>query len=196
MAVDPRRVKELFNAAVELPDPGERVAFLERECRGDGELRERLGELIAAFDRPAGELERPLAANQESFAGGTRNPTTAGSESPREQRGTDVELSSRKPGTGFAHRQRHRRTLQAASGDRRRRHGLGLLRRADAAREAAGRLEADQAGHGLESRARPVRVGAAGPGAHGPPAHRQGLRRRDDRKAGRTSSWSWSRASR
>ena len=44
---------------------------------------------------------------------------------------------------------------------------------------------------------RPLRGRAAGPGPDGPPQHRQGPRRRHDRRrAAPTSSWSWSRASR
>ena len=61
MALDPRRVKALFNAALDLPDPADRPAFLERECRDDQELRQRLEELLAAYDQPASALERPLA---------------------------------------------------------------------------------------------------------------------------------------
>ena len=42
---------------------------------------------------------------------------------------------------------------------------------------------------------RPLRGRAAGPGPDGPPQHRQGPRRRHHRRrAGPTSSWSWSRA--
>ena len=35
MPLDPRRVKALFNAALDLPDPADRPAFLERECGDD-----------------------------------------------------------------------------------------------------------------------------------------------------------------
>ena len=52
---------------------------------------------------------------------------------------------------------------------------------------------------GMDTRpgGRPVRGRAAGPGPDGPPEHRQGARRRRHRRpAGRTSSWSWSRACR
>ena len=58
----PHRVKELFNAALDLPQAGDRVAFLDRECAGDRELRLRLDVLMAAHDLPASELERPLRA--------------------------------------------------------------------------------------------------------------------------------------
>jgi serine/threonine protein kinase len=61
MALDPRRVKALFNTALDLPDAADRAAFLERECRDDLELRRRLEELLAAHNRPATVLDRPLA---------------------------------------------------------------------------------------------------------------------------------------
>ena len=53
MALDPRRVKALFNAALDLPDPADRPAFLDRECGGDPGVAARLEELLAAYDRPA-----------------------------------------------------------------------------------------------------------------------------------------------
>ena len=57
MPVDPRRVKELFNAALDLPQAGDRAAFFDRECAGDRELRLRLDVLMAAHDLPASELD-------------------------------------------------------------------------------------------------------------------------------------------
>jgi hypothetical protein len=42
MAADPRRVKELFGAALEVPDLQNRQAYLERQCAGDADLRQRL----------------------------------------------------------------------------------------------------------------------------------------------------------
>jgi hypothetical protein len=61
MPGDPRRIKELFVAALELPDPQERQAFLERECVGDPELRQRLQLLLHAHDQPHPAVEQPLA---------------------------------------------------------------------------------------------------------------------------------------
>src|SRR5947209_18274513 len=65
MALDPRRVKALFNSALDLPDPADRPAFLDRECGDDLELRRRLEHLLAAHDRPASALEQPLAVERE-----------------------------------------------------------------------------------------------------------------------------------
>ena len=54
-----------------------------------------------------------------------------------------------------------------------------------------------QAGHGHAAGDRPLRGRAAGAGDDGPSEHRQGARRRArPTAAGRTSSWSWSRACR
>ena len=61
MAADPRRVKELFVAVLDLPDVQARQAFLERECGTDAELRQRLEALLNAHENPASALERPLA---------------------------------------------------------------------------------------------------------------------------------------
>jgi serine/threonine protein kinase len=48
MAVDPARVKSLFLAAADLPDPAEQAAYLDRECGGDAALRQRVEALLQA----------------------------------------------------------------------------------------------------------------------------------------------------
>ncbi|MBC7852725.1 MAG: serine/threonine protein kinase [Pirellulaceae bacterium] len=48
MPLDPRRVKELFSAALVIPEVPARRAFLDRECGADAELRQGLEELLAA----------------------------------------------------------------------------------------------------------------------------------------------------
>ncbi|HEY2785644.1 MAG TPA: tetratricopeptide repeat protein [Fimbriiglobus sp.] len=65
MPADPRRVKDLFVAALELPDPAARLAFLDRECADDPELRQRLAVLLHAHDHPDSALEKPLAEAEE-----------------------------------------------------------------------------------------------------------------------------------
>ncbi|HEX4591198.1 MAG TPA: protein kinase, partial [Gemmataceae bacterium] len=49
MAVDPRRMNDLFAAASELPT-ADRKSFLDRECGGDTELRQRVDSLSRAHD--------------------------------------------------------------------------------------------------------------------------------------------------
>jgi serine/threonine protein kinase/tetratricopeptide (TPR) repeat protein len=62
MATHPRRVKELFVAALDFHEPQARGAFLERECTGDAELRQRVEALLQAHDQPFAALDQPLAA--------------------------------------------------------------------------------------------------------------------------------------
>jgi len=80
MPPDPRRVKALFNAALDLPDPADRAAFLHRECGDDPALRDRLGLLLAAHDQPAEALEGPLVGSPGEtvgLAGDEPGPTLA-----------------------------------------------------------------------------------------------------------------------
>ncbi len=63
MAIDPGRVKALFQAAIERADLAERRAFLDREVGDDPALRDRLDALLAEHDQPPGALDRPLDAN-------------------------------------------------------------------------------------------------------------------------------------
>ena len=79
MPIDPLRVKELFNDALDLPDPADRPAWLDRECGGDPDLRARLVELLAAYEQPAEALVRPLVGvpgRQEARPGDTDPDST------------------------------------------------------------------------------------------------------------------------
>ena len=81
MTADPRRVKELFVAVLDLPDAQARQAFLERECGSDADLRQRLQALLKAHDDPASALDRPLAVV---------GPATADYHGPAEDVGTII----------------------------------------------------------------------------------------------------------
>ncbi|MCO6456643.1 MAG: protein kinase [Pirellulaceae bacterium] len=69
MTADAARAKSLFLAASELTDPAARAAFLESECGGDAQLRQRVDLLLRANDvaplPPLGEV----AATVESAVG-------------------------------------------------------------------------------------------------------------------------------
>ena len=52
MPPDPKRVQDVFLAAVEQPDLAGRAAVLDRECSDDPELRGRVEALMRAHDRP------------------------------------------------------------------------------------------------------------------------------------------------
>src|SRR5579859_5724551 len=71
MAIDFQRIQSVFQAVAELP-PAERAAVLERECKGDAELRRAVEALLRAHD-DSGELP---AAEREPASWPTRLPTT------------------------------------------------------------------------------------------------------------------------
>src|SRR5579863_4715369 len=62
MTANTDRITSLFAAAVALPNGPERDAFLDRECRDDQALRERLAALLLAHEQPGNLLDRPAAA--------------------------------------------------------------------------------------------------------------------------------------
>jgi hypothetical protein len=51
---------ELFAAAIAIPNPADRDAFLRRECNGRSELRQRLDQLLAAHARSLPILDPPI----------------------------------------------------------------------------------------------------------------------------------------
>src|SRR4051794_37124431 len=71
MPADPRRVKDLFGAALDLPDAVTRRTFLDRECVNDADLRQRLDVLLRAHEDPASALNRPLAEVAPADPGAT-----------------------------------------------------------------------------------------------------------------------------
>ena len=120
------------------------------------------------------------AGRTPSYASGSRpccGPTTrpAGSCATARRRAVPRTTIGRARQRGPRHRHR---PVQAAGADRRGRLRRRLHGRADRAGPPQGRAEGPQAGHGHPAGGRPLRGRAAGPGDHGPPEHRQGVRRR------------------
>ncbi len=74
MAIDPERVKALFQASIERDDPSHRRAFLDDEIGDDAGLRKRLDALLADYDQSPGALDRPLVADPHT-ADATRSLT-------------------------------------------------------------------------------------------------------------------------
>ena len=58
MPADPKRVRDVFLAAAELP-AGDRAAYLSANAGGDAELRAAVERLLAAHEQPAPILDRP-----------------------------------------------------------------------------------------------------------------------------------------
>ncbi len=57
MPFDPARAKSLFLSASDIPDPDDRIAFLDRECGPDVELRARVEALLLADKTDGGNRE-------------------------------------------------------------------------------------------------------------------------------------------
>ncbi len=72
MSVNLAILKRLFVAAVEIDDPSQRQAMVDRECGDDVELRRRLDALLAAHDQSASIVQAPLAIVHSETA--VRNP--------------------------------------------------------------------------------------------------------------------------
>jgi serine/threonine protein kinase/uncharacterized protein HemY len=99
MPADPQRVKELFVAALDLPEAPARQAFLERACGSDAELRQRLEVLLRAHDDPASILNQPLAEVVSADSG-----TTGPGSSMPEPRTGDAPCAAERAGTLIAGR--------------------------------------------------------------------------------------------
>ena len=63
MSYEPSDAKELFLQAVELTSAEDRNAFLERACRGNGELRARVEQLLQSNENPGSFLGQPALAD-------------------------------------------------------------------------------------------------------------------------------------
>src|SRR6516162_581376 len=142
MAVDAARAKNLFLAASDLSDPAERTAYLERECGGDAELRQRVVALLAAHDGggrsvegdPTGTSELSSPETQEATAASraaTRLPSELATAEDRSD-GADFTISrapqaDRPDGSGVGQVIAGRYTLREVLGE----GGMGTVYRAD-----------------------------------------------------------------
>src|SRR5262245_8956965 len=65
MAIDPKRVKEVFLEAAELPDEAARAAYLDKSCGGDAGLRARVEALLRSHDPEGSFLGIPAAVEPD-----------------------------------------------------------------------------------------------------------------------------------
>src|SRR4051794_40304708 len=63
------RTESLFWSALAIPSAEERARFLDGECGGDGQLRARLEELLAAYPKVEGFLEPAAPATVDEPPG-------------------------------------------------------------------------------------------------------------------------------
>jgi serine/threonine protein kinase len=71
MAIDSKRVKEIFLEAAELPDEAARAAYLDKACGADAGVRERVEALLRSHDPEGSFLGTPAAAVPDSASGAT-----------------------------------------------------------------------------------------------------------------------------
>ncbi len=74
------REKQLFLAALELPTPAEREAFLRGACAHDSDLYQRLHVLIAMHDQSRGPLDQPPTGLEPAATRLPLSPETVGAE--------------------------------------------------------------------------------------------------------------------
>jgi hypothetical protein len=71
MPTDPKRAKEIFLEAVDLPDGAARVAYLDRACGNDAGLRNRVETLLRSHD-PDGSFLRSSAVKPPDLYAATQ----------------------------------------------------------------------------------------------------------------------------
>src|SRR5262245_38658653 len=88
MAAEKPGFDTIFCAAIEIPDAGERAAYIARACAGDGDLQRRVELLVAAHFR-VGDFLEPPAARSAATVDDPRRAAPAG-EAVRETPGMEV----------------------------------------------------------------------------------------------------------
>src|SRR5690348_6869449 len=89
--------RTLFLEALEIADPVEREAYLDRACAGDADLRRQAQALLAAHERPGSFLERPAVdpAGTGAYTPGAEGPAAGDTPETQEARAAGCEA----PGT-------------------------------------------------------------------------------------------------
>src|SRR5262245_20562043 len=84
--------RDLFIAALQISDPVQRSAWLDRECGGDAALRQRIDVLLEALDKAGSLLDNPVVVPQANMSetGPGVPASNAGAEPSAEKPGTVV----------------------------------------------------------------------------------------------------------
>ncbi len=134
--------RTIFLDALEKTDPAERAAFLEQACGENALLRQRVEQLIKAFDEAGSFMAAPPGQELAPIGPAQTNAN-----------GSPPSFSVPRPvveGPGDRDR-----ALQTARENRRRRHGRRLHGRAGGAGPPQGRAQDHQAGDGLAATSSP-----------------------------------------
>ena len=75
MSTPPNRAKAVFDQAVDLTAPIDRLALLDRECAGDSALRERVEGLLRAYEEAGSFLELPAPGPGDGPTGAAGRPS-------------------------------------------------------------------------------------------------------------------------
>ena len=143
--------ESVFAAALAIPRPADRAAYVEKACAGNPALRREVEALLSAHaaDNPLDRPPADLAATADHGA-------------------TDAGPPAAEVGDRIGP---YRLMEQIGEG------GFGLVFVAEQTEPVRRKvaLEGLEAGDGHAGRGRAVRGGTTGPGAHGPPQHRPGF---------------------
>src|SRR5262245_56054423 len=87
--------EQVFLAALELADPADRAAYLEKACGGDVEFRRQVGELLAAHFQTGAFLDEPVG---EQLKADSAPPSNNSSVTPQATGVGDAAADEEKPG--------------------------------------------------------------------------------------------------
>ncbi len=194
MPVDPQQVRELFLASVEQP-PDDRERYLTDLCGSDQELRDAVERLLAANEQPARILEASLTEQIHRPLEGTARASKASageSHDPVEPLATTDNAGVTATGPladyppqrtiGFVPGRilAGRYILQEVLGE----GGMGTVYRADQTEPVKRQVALKVIKIGMDSRTVLARFNAERQALarHGPSQHREGVRRRHDRR--------------
>jgi hypothetical protein len=91
MGTEHIEIEEIFNAARQVSDPGERAAYLDRACGSDAALRVRVEKLLAALEELGSFLDIKTPTSPQRSTDETTPPSaTATSMPPSERPGTGI----------------------------------------------------------------------------------------------------------
>src|SRR5262249_15770312 len=91
MSSDPKRIKDIFLAAAELPDRAAQIGYWESVCGDDAALRERVEALLRSHD-PAGSFLGTPAVPEASFSPTVVLGQTANSGTAKSDRDEDLQF--------------------------------------------------------------------------------------------------------
>ena len=94
MSDEGRNPQQIFNRAIEIESREERQSFLNQECQGDDDLRERVEGLIEASQAAGSFLEEPIAKIDNQSPSEFLKPVDAAEDETTDQENTADTLAN------------------------------------------------------------------------------------------------------